>query len=299
MASMPSRLALVAVVLVAAGCVGPAPAPRDDIVASFYPVQFLAERIAGDDLAVGVLVSAGVEPHEYDLRPSDVARLGAARLVLLHGADLEGFASEVATATAKRGVPVATVTEGIDLRKAIEEGEEVDDPHVWLDPVLFAEEAKNALAAIEAADPANATAHRARAATLAADLATLADAYEAGLAMCKKRAIITTHAAFGYVAARYNFTEHSVSGLEPEAEPSAEAVRAASDLARRENITVIFFETLVSPKVAQVIANEIGGEARVLNPIEGLTDEEAARGEDYFSIMRQNLAALRHAMECA
>ncbi|HEV8360683.1 MAG TPA: zinc ABC transporter substrate-binding protein [Candidatus Thermoplasmatota archaeon] len=282
-----------------AGCTSPSAQARVDVLASFYPVQFLAERVASGHLAVGVLVPAGVEPHDYELTPGDTASVQRARLVAYHGAGLEAFADALRALADGAQVPVVEAAAGLDLATRDLGEEHGADPHLWLDPLRAAQEARNLEAALARVDPANASSYGAGLASLTADLAQLDREYRDGLAACAKHKIITTHAAFGYVADRYNFTQIPITGLEPEADPSAEKLREVADLARRENITVIFFETLVSPRVAQVIADEVHGRTEVLDPVEGLTDEAIAAGQDYLSVMRDNLRNLRDAMECA
>lgn len=245
------------------------------------------------------LVSPGVEPHDYELKPSDVGAIEGARLVAYHGAGLEVFEAQVKALAAAAGVEVVEASRGVDrqVRDLGEEGTGID-AHMWLDPVRFKAEAANVGAAVQAVDPGNASFYATRFDALDERLAALDREFAEGLGGCTKPKIITTHASFGYMADRYGFTQYSITGFEPDAEPSAEKVRAAADLARRENITVIFFETLVSPKVAKVVADEIHGTADVLDPVEGLTEEGERAGSDYISLMRRNLAKLRDAMGC-
>jgi zinc transport system substrate-binding protein len=169
------------------------------------------------------------------------------------------------------------------------------DPHFWLDPVRYATVAGDIGARLAAADPANAAGYAARAAAVQADLGTLNTAYADGLRTCVRHEIVTSHEAFHYVADRYGLTEIGITGISPEAEPSPGRLAEVADEARRTGATTIFFETLVSPKVAETLAREIGARADVLDPLEGVTEP----GADYFSVMRDNLAALTRALGCA
>lgn len=304
-------LATVAVLLLLplAGCSAPA-TERADVVASFYPLEFLARRIGGEDATVSTIVEAGVEPHDYEPTPSDVVAVAGAKVVLLQGAGFEGWLD-----TVKEKAPDATyvvTTDGIDLREggdahAEEEGheeeEEADheedgaprDPHTWLDPVLFADQARAVEAALATAMPEHAIAFRARADALVAELDALDREYEAGLADCDLRVIVTAHSAFGYMAERYRFEMVAVS-LDPEAEPTPDRLRDVVDEVRERNVTIVYFEELVSPKVAEAIARETGAATRVLSPIEGIPPEET--GADYMSKMRDDLVGLREGMRC-
>ena len=163
------------------------------------------------------------------------------------------------------------------------------DPHVWLDPVLFAAVVERIGAVLES--PAGAK-------RLAADVLQLDGEYRAGLAHCARREFVTSHAAFGYLAARYHLRQIAITGIDPEAEPSAQSLADLAKLIRRDHVTTVFFERLVSPRLAETVAREAGATTAVLDPIEGLTPDEASRGEDYLTLMRRNLAALRRALGC-
>lgn len=283
-------------VLAVPGCLG-GPPHHDPIIASFYPMEFLAARIAGPHLSVGVLIPSDVEPHEYDLKPSDLVRVQHARLFVYHGVHLEAFADRVVATAHDAGVATVAASDGIPTRAGQGEARGAD-PHLWIDPFFAQREAYTIEAAIERIDPANTTDYLRRVDALTGDLDRLDRAYADGLAHCAKPKIITTHDAFGYLAARYHFTQYAITGFEPDAEPSPAKVHEVADLARRENITTIFFETLVSPKVADVVAREIHGRTAVLDPVEGLAPADARAGRDYFTLMRANLANLRDAMGC-
>jgi zinc transport system substrate-binding protein len=266
------------------------------VIASFYPMQYLTDRIAGGRLTVGVLVPQGAQPHDYDLKPGDAAALSRTKLIVLQGAGFEPFLEKVMQNAQQADIPVVIASEGIALRAS--HGEEGMDPHTWLDPVAAAVEARNIERALEKVDPPNARAYERNLASLLSDLRGVDAAYRGALAHCAKRKIVTTHAAFGYLGAEYDFTQFAIGGIAPDAEPSAVKIKEMVDLATQEKITTIFFETLMSPQVASVVAEEVHAKTQVLDPIEGLTAEGAARGETYLSLLLQNLDHLREAMEC-
>ena len=276
--------------LTAAGCSDPSPAAGSSdvaVVAAFYPLQFVAERVGGDRVAVTNLAKPGVEPHDLELQPKQLASLVDADLVV-HLAGFQPAVDEAIEAEAKKkALDVATVQPLVD-----------NDPHVWLDPTRLASIGDRVAERLGAVDKKNADAYRDRAANLRADLTALDAEFSDGLKTCARHDIVTSHAAFGYLAARYGLTQVPISGLSPDAEPTPQRVAEIAALARSRNVTTIFFETLVSPKIAETLATEVGARAEVLDPIEGL-EPGAAPGTDYLSVMRQNLAKLRAALGCS
>jgi len=285
---------------------------RLDVVVAFYPLQYIAERVGGDAVTVTNLAKPGAEPHDLELSPQQVAEIGQADLVV----HLAGFQPQVDEAiagqAADRAFDAATVEPlrdaAADAHDHGEEGEEhaeedggnhesgnAKDPHVWLDPTRLARIGDQLAARLAAAAPASASAFTERAKALHADLDTLDAEFATGLETCQRREIVTSHAAFGYLAERYHLEQIGISGLSPDDEPPARRLADVAEEAREHAATTIFFETLVSPKVAETIAREAGAKTAVLDPIEGLRPGDTG---DYLSIMRDNLAALRTALGC-
>jgi zinc transport system substrate-binding protein len=256
-------------------------APRSHLVAAFYPIAFAAEQL-DPSAQVENLTPPGAEPHDLEVTPQDVRDLQSANLVLLLG---RGFQPQLESAAGgSTGVVVKLLdTPGLDVRPG--------DPHVWLDPhryaLIVAEIARHL------GPRADANAKR-----LIAGLNRLDAEYRSGLADCQRHEIVTSHEAFGYLAPRYGLEQVAVSGISPEAEPTPGALQDAVDAVRRTGATTVFTEPLVSPKLAETVARETGAKTAVLNPIEGLTPDQESRGEDYFSLMRENLATLREALGC-
>jgi zinc transport system substrate-binding protein len=249
---------------------------RTDVVASFYPLAWAVEQVAGDTVELRNLTPPGTEPHDVELTARDVERIRSADIVLYLGG---GFQPAVEDAL-----------EGAD-------GEAIDllvnpvgrDPHVWLDPVRFAEVVERVAAALD---------RQYAAAKPVAALRALDREFARGLAHCQRREIVTAHEAFGYLARRYRLTQVAITGLSPEAEPTPQRLEEVIDRVRMTGATTVFFETLVSPRLAETVARETGARTAVLNPIEGLTEEQVDPGKDYLSLMRENLAALRTALGC-
>ncbi|MFC5006466.1 metal ABC transporter substrate-binding protein [Dactylosporangium cerinum] len=281
-----------------AACGGDEPSPqrqqdgRLKIVAGFYPLQYISERIGAENTAVTNLTQAGAEPHDLELKPTQLAQITDAGLVV-YLAGFQPAVDEAVKLQAKdKAFDVASVESlqaGGDL-----DGGHGDDPHVWLDPIRFATIVGKLADRLAAVDPANADAIKVRAGQLQDELRRLDEDYAAGLQTCARREIVTSHAAFGYLAARYHLIQVPISGLDPEAEPSPQRVSEIAALARQKGVTTIFFEALVSPKLSETVAKEIGAKAAVLDPIEGVEE-----GNDYISVMVHNLVALRDALGCS
>lgn len=279
---MKARIVLIGLAAVAlAGCGGGSGDPRT-VVAAFYPLAFAAERVAEPGTRVVNLTPAGVEPHDLELSARDVGRIAAADLVLYLGGRFQPALEDALDSTGASGVDLLR---GLDL---LTDGAE-RDPHVWLDPLRFADLVRS-LAAELGRDG--------RGETLARELELLHGEFERGLRRCARRELVTSHAAFGYLADRYGLEQVPIAGIAPEAEPTPGRLRDLVETVRAHGATTIFFETLVSPRLARTVAREVGATVAVLNPLEGLSRSELARGDDYFSVMRANLAALRGALGC-
>ena len=250
------------------------------VAASFYPLAFAAEAIGADSVDVVNLTPPGTEPHDLEPTPSDVRELKSADLVLLLG---DGFQPQLEDA-AENGDKVVELLDTPGLSRF-----ENDDPHVWLDPARYE------LIARRIGDELGAAASVQE---FVARLKALDSDYKRGLANCARDDIVTSHDAFGYLAERYGLNQIPITGLSPEAEPSPKDLSRVVDLVRSTKATTVFSETLVSPRIAEAVASETDARTAVLNPIEGLEPSEAEKGEDYFSLMRSNLAGLRAALGC-
>jgi zinc transport system substrate-binding protein len=274
------------------------------VAASFYPLAFVAEQIGGGDVRVVNLTPPGVESHDLELTPRQVGEIAAADLVVYE----RGFQPSVDEAVEQNaGDAQVEVTEVVPLEHLDEDGhggtvsedEHADlagDPHVWLDPTLLARIADAVADGLAAAVPASAGAFRERADALVAELTTLDEEFSTGLRQCERNVVVTTHEAFGYLAHRYGLEMVGISGLSPDAEPSPARLADVREVIADEGVTTVFYERLVSPTVAETLADDLGVVTAVLDPIEGLTDD--TEGEDYFTLMRANLGALEEANGC-
>jgi zinc transport system substrate-binding protein len=254
---------------------------RAAVVASFYPLAFAAESIGGPAVEVTNLTPPGTEPHDVELSVSDVEQVRSADLVLYLGS---GFQPAVERAVEGGDVEAIDLLAGPTL-----ESEEGVDPHVWLDPLRYAEIAKRIGEVLD---------RKGAAEEFERKLRELHQDFEHGLAECERREVVTSHDAFSYLASRYGLEQISISGISPEAEPTPRELEEIVAEVRAHGATTVFFETLVSPRIADTVAREAGIDSTTLDPLEGLTEEDVAAGADYFSVMRRNLEVLRKALGC-
>jgi len=286
-----------------------------DVVASFYPLEFIARTVGGDAVNVTTLTAPGVEPHDLELTPKQVGEIAEAKLVVFEKG-LQPAVDEAVEQNAKDAgfdiVPAAKLeATGADFEEH-EEGEghaeesnspaepaahaEDLDPHFWLDPVRYAGVVQAVTDKLVETDSANADGYKARAKTLLAEVGTLDTEYKTGLANCKLKTFVTSHQAFAYLAKRYGLTMVGIAGFTPDAEPSPARIKEVQDIVREQGVTTIFYEELVSPKVAETVARDVGVKTAVLSPIEGLSDANSQ--ETYLTLMRENLQELRKANSC-
>lgn len=270
------------------------------VVAGFYPLQFVVEQVGGEQVRVSNLAEPGAEPHDLELTPRQVAQVAEADLVVY----LEGFQPALDEAVAGQArdtaLDVATVEPLRDGYVPIEDGElhqdeKGKDPHVWLDPVRLAGIADAVARRLGDVHPEHAATFSANAAALRRQLTGLDREFARGLASCAQRTIVVSHNAFGYLAQRYRLQHVPITGFTPEQEPSAGRLAEVAAFMRAHRVRVIFFETLVSPRVARTLAREVGASTAVLDPIEG---RELGSDQNYLSLMRTNLRTLREALRC-
>jgi zinc transport system substrate-binding protein len=293
-------------------------------VASFYPLAWVTERVAGDGWTVDNLTQPGQEPHDLDLTIAQTASLESADLVVLE----EGFQPAVDAAAENTDAPVLDAAAVVELIPATEgdhdhEGESEEepageseaehaeeeghaaeeghadgdlDPHFWLDPLLVADFGDAVADELAEVDPDGARTYADNAAALRAELESLDADYTSGLASCERTTTVVSHQAFAYLT-RYGLEFEAIAGLSPDAEPTAADLAHLQEVIDADGVTTVFSERLVSPKMAETLADDLGVTTGVLDPIEGLSDETS--DEDYLSLMRSNLSALQQANGCS
>lgn len=269
---------------------------KPQVMAAFYPLRWITERVGGPDVRVTDLTKPGVEPHDLELTPRQAANLETADLTVYLAGVQPALDEAVAQYAPETSFDVASVVSTLPaVPDGPTEGERTVayDPHIWLDPTRFATVAVELGERLAAVDPPRAQTYRDRARAVADELGALDGELMAGLRSCASRSIVTSHSAFGYLADRYDLRQIGISGIDPDAEPSPARLAEVATMAREEQVTTIFTEALVSPKVAEVLAKEVGARTAVLDPIES----EPESG-DYLSAMRHNLTQLRDALGC-
>jgi len=280
--------------------------------AAFYPLEFLAKTIGGDQIQVVSLTVPGAEPHDMELTPVQVAELEKTSLALFIDGFMPAVDEAIETSVPDRALDLGTTVtllESVDHDHAEESpapeasaaaeeehGHGAYDPHIWLDPanmVLMANAVSERLIAI---DPDRSDFYTANTATLVAELEALDQEFTTGLANCEQKEIVTSHEAFGYLANAYGFEQHGIAGLSPESEPSPARLAEISEMVKAEGITTIYYETLVSPAIAETVANETGATTAVLDPIEGLVEGST---DTFITVMQANLQALIKGQTCS
>ncbi len=291
------------------------------VMASFYPIQYLTEKVGGDLVSVESLTPAGAEPHDLELSPASVDQLGKADAVVY----LKGFQSAVDEAV-EHNAPktVIDVAPAVQLVKVSDSGNHVDDhdhdadhdhdheadhdhdhkadhdhdmstdPHFWLDPERMSQAATLIGQALADADPKNAQTYTSNAANVSHSMKDLGTELVSGTATCEHTTFVTAHAAFGYLADRTGLTQVGISGLDPDSSPSPARLQEISELVKAQGVSTIFTEALIDPKVAETLAQDLGIETAVLDPIESQVNPN----EDYAAAMRNNITALRTALHC-
>jgi zinc transport system substrate-binding protein len=305
-------LLLAAVALAACGDEEPGGAAREPmlrVTASFAPLEEIARAVGGERARVTGLTPPGQGPHDLELRAPQLRALERADLVLFLGAGFQPAVEEAVGALAD-DVTKADLLGAVRLREVDDpvrgvrgevDGEVVRgdrDPHVWVDPVLFGRLVDEAERAFAAADPEGARAYARNADAYRARIAELDRAFAEGLRDCATRTLVTSHAAFGYLADRYDLEQAPIAGISPDDEPDPRSLEATARRARADGVRTVFFESLVPRDLAETVAREIGARTDMLDPVEGLSREDLDAGRGYVDVQRENLARLREGLAC-
>jgi len=277
------------------------------VATSFYPLYFFSSRVGGEKVTTQNITPAGAEPHDYELTAQDMVNIQNSDVLILNGS-VEPWASKVLANLEGKNITTLIAGEGLFTQtiSGHEESELEDsdhdeneaDPHIWLSPVLAKQEITRIQETFQQKDPENAATYAANANQLRQNMDELDQEFRSGLANCVHREVVTGHDAFGYLASAYGLTQIPIAGISPDEEPSPKQLADVVKLVRDRNIQYIFFESLVSPKLSETLAQEVGVKTLVLDPLEGISDADIEQGKDYFSVMRQNLANLQIALQC-
>ncbi|MDF2682607.1 MAG: zinc transporter substrate-binding protein [Brevibacillus sp.] len=289
---------------------------KPKVYTTIYPLEYAAKRIGGDYVEVTNLIPAGVEPHDYEPTAKDMVALSGADVFAYNGSGLELWVDKTVESLDKNKTTIVNATEGMDLLHAVEEehgheseaaaagkaeehdhGHGENDPHVWLDPTKLKEQAAKVKDALVKKDQAHAADFEKNFQQLSTDLDQLDKEFKEMVAQTSKKEFMVSHSAFSYLANRYGLEQIPISGVNPADEPSPSELKELVEHVKEHQISYVLFETLVSPKVAEVIAKEAGVQTATLNPLEGLTQDDVTAGRDYLSIMRANIETLRAALK--
>lgn len=272
-----------------------------NVVTSFYTMQDFAYKVGGDKINVINLVPSGTEPHDWEPKAKDITKLKNADVFVYNGAGMENWVTKVLASANNKDLVVVEATKGISLSEGHDDSEKNEDkenidPHVWLNPknaIKQLESIKNSFVSVDAE---NKDFYEANYKKYSDEISRLDKDFKDAVATFKRKDIVVAHAAFGYLCEAYGLNQVAIEGLNAESEPTAARMAEISKFAKENNVKTIFFEELVSPKVAKAIAKEVGAQTDMLNPLEGLTDEAIAKGKEYISVMRDNLEALKKAL---
>lgn len=289
----------------------PAPQTELTIYTSFYPMRFLAAEIAGDKAKVISLVPAGVEPHDFELKPRTLAELQESDMLIYNGVGMESWLNNILPSIEKAGVKTVDTSKGLkllayDVENAdVHEEEEPDahgaenlmyDPHVWVSPVKYKQQAQNVLKAMIEIDAANEAYYQANYDKLAAELDQLDKDYREAIATFDTKVFIVSHASFTYLAKDYGLIQLPIRGVTPQAEPSPAKLAELVKICKENNIKYIFFESLVSPKLSEALATEVEAKTLVLNDGQGISEDQIKEGKSYITVMYDNLENLKKAL---
>lgn len=275
------------------------------ITTTFYPLYDFAKNVGGNNVEVINLTPAGTEPHDFEPTAKDLTQVYNSKLFIINGNGLDAWAEKIQPELVSKGVVVLKMSDHLNSLEASgedehghEEEEHALDPHFWLNPVNAQKQVELINTALVGIDATNKDEYNKNTEAYIAKLINLDNSFKSGLASCKTNTIATSHNAFNYLASQYGLNTLYILGISPEQEPSAQVLAKVAKEAKEKQIKFIFFETLVSPKLAETIAKEIGAKTLELNPLEGLSDQEIAGGKNYLSAMQDNLTNLKIALEC-
>lgn len=293
------------------------PTGQDDqitVYTSFYTMYDFTSKISGGKVKVINMVPSGMEPHDWEPSPKDIAGLSGADLFIYNGLGMEGWAEKVLESVNNPHLVVVEASKGITSEEQAHtetlhdgENEEAEhghshgdmeyDPHVWLNPLYAKKQMEAIRDGLIQVDPQNKKVYEDNFRDYSAKLDALDKAYRDAEALFKRHEIIVSHAAFGYLCSAYGLEQIAIDGISGESEPTPAKMAEIIDFAAEHDVKVIFFEEMASPKAAEAIARETGAGTAVLNSLEGLSEENLNEGKDYFSIMEENLEALKQALQ--
>lgn len=273
-----------------------------NVAASFYTMNDFAQKIGGDKINIITIVPNGMEPHDFEPKTGDITRIKNAKVLIYNGAGMENWVDKVISSANNKELIAVEASKGITLldgnedKVSSKDNRAQKDPHVWLNPQNAIKEMSVIRDAFVKADPNNKDFYDKNFDNYKAKFDELDKEYKNSVSAFKDKNIVVAHAAFGYLCNAYGLNQVAIEGLSAESEPTAAKMAEIARFAKDNKVKVIFFEELVSPKIAQTIANEAGAKTDMLNPLEGISEEDSKKGKEYLSVMRDNLEALKRAL---
>jgi zinc transport system substrate-binding protein len=292
------------------------------IVTTLFPLYDFAKNIGQDKVEISLLLPPGVEAHTFEPKPSDIVKINESGLFVYTGKFMEPWAEDIIKGVTNKNVKVVDSSLGIEMMAEAEgahegeaegahadehgaEAEEVGhehggvDPHIWLDFDNNIIMVDSIVKALSEKDPTNANFYQKNADEYKNKLAQLDNRYKSGLTKCESKEIVYGgHYAFGYLGKRYGLAYESAYGISPDSEPSAQDLAKLIEQIKKEKIKYVFFEELVSPKVAETLAKETGTGLLLLNPAHNLTKKDFENNVSFLSIMEKNLTNLKTGLQC-
>ncbi|HPI99451.1 MAG TPA: metal ABC transporter substrate-binding protein [Enterococcus sp.] len=276
------------------------------IMTTFYPMYEFSKQVVGDEGEVELLIPAGTEAHDYEPSAKDIAKISEADALVYNSEDLETWVERLGESVDTQQTTFIEAAGQIDLMESgaeddhdheTEEHHHEHDPHVWVDPVLAMKEVETIRDALIEKFPEKQATFEKNAAAYLEELNALDQEFQTAFKDAKNKTFVTQHAAFAYLAKQYGLTQESIAGISPDEEPSPSRLAELKHYVEEHHVKVIYFEENASSKVAETLAQETGVSLEVLNPLESLTNEQLEAGEDYISVMRDNLDALKASIQ--
>ncbi|KXZ40383.1 zinc transport system substrate-binding protein [Alkalithermobacter thermoalcaliphilus JW-YL-7 = DSM 7308] len=271
------------------------------VYASFYPMYDFANKIGKEKIELNLIIPPGAEPHEFEPSLKVLTSIKDSDLLILNGLQMEPWAEKLIPDLEKNNVKIIKIGEVADPIKihnhkgcSHDHGEY--DPHIWLDPIRairMCEEIKNALCKI---DSENKEYYMQNFEDFKNKLIELDKEYKENLSNTKRKEIIVSHEAFNYLADRYGINIIGISGVSSHQEPSLKVLSDLTRIMKEKEIKTVFFDKLVTSKLSETLAKEVGGKTETLYTIEGITVEDMKEGKDYIYKMKENLYKMKNAL---
>lgn len=261
---------------------------KPQIYTSFYAIYDFTKEIAGDNVDVHNMVPAGTEPHDWEPTVQDMAKLNNADAVFYNGLNMESWIDKVQNSL--DASKFVCLSDGVDVSG------NASDPHIWLNPQnvkIMCEKIYNTLSQI---DPDNKTIYEANYNNYVAKLDKLDNDFKTAINELPNKDIVVSHEAYSYLCNAYGLNQVAIDGISADSEPSPDKMMSLINFVKTNNVKYIFYEELVSQKTAETLSSETGAKLLPLNPFEGLTDDEIAKGDNYISVMYDNLENIKTAL---